>query len=212
MAHFTVPQIDHIVYATLNLEQSIDHLESFLGVQATPGGHHPNWGTRNALISLGDRVYLEIVGPDSLRAQAKLPALFGLDKLKVPRLVTWAAQTTHLEKIVLSAKEHRADLGRVSSASRQRPDGSILAWTMTDPFMSRLDGLVPFFIDWGESIHPAQTAIKGCTLIQLRAEHPRAQQLHKIITELKLDLSVSESTEPALIATLKTPHGMRELR
>lgn len=205
-------KVDHIVYATPNLEISIKHLEHLLGVRATPGGQHPQWCTRNALISLGDRTYLEIVGPDPVQAQPKPSKLFGIDKLKEPKLVTWAAYASDLERLVEGARLQSVDLGRVLSGNRQQPDGIVLSWAMTDPFMPRVDSLVPFFIDWGMSAHPAKTAITGCTLINLRAEHPDASRAQTMLARLELNLSVTTGAEPALIATLMTPRGRVELR
>ena len=82
-------------------------------------------------------------------------------------------------------------LGAVASGSRRRPDGVVLAWRYTDPTVVVADGLVPFFIDWGSSPHPALTAAKGATLTQLRAEHPDAPRVQKMIDALGLDLRVS---------------------
>ena len=45
-------RVDHLVYASPNLEEGIDRIESLLGVRATPGGSHPQWGTANALIAI----------------------------------------------------------------------------------------------------------------------------------------------------------------
>ena len=56
--------IDHLVYATPDLDLGIDTIERLLGVRATPGGQHLGAGTRNALVALGPGTYLEIVGPD----------------------------------------------------------------------------------------------------------------------------------------------------
>jgi hypothetical protein len=56
--------IDHLVYATPDLDLGIEKIEWLFGVRATLGGQHPGAGTRNALVSLGLGTHLEIVGPD----------------------------------------------------------------------------------------------------------------------------------------------------
>eukprot|EP01041_Mallomonas_annulata_P036456 gene36456-59569_t len=56
--------IDHLVYATDDLERTVASLGELLGVTPTPGGQHLGKGTRNELVALGDGAYLEIVGPD----------------------------------------------------------------------------------------------------------------------------------------------------
>ena len=59
--------VDHLVYATPDVEQSVAELEARLGVRASPGGQHLGLGTYNALLALGEACYLEIVGPDPLQ-------------------------------------------------------------------------------------------------------------------------------------------------
>src|SRR5262245_26246914 len=87
-----VARVDHLVYATPDLKLGIDRTEELFGVRATPGGQHPGSGTRNALVALGPSAYLEIIGPDPEQSKPSNPRRFGIDDLKAPRLVTWAAR------------------------------------------------------------------------------------------------------------------------
>jgi catechol 2,3-dioxygenase-like lactoylglutathione lyase family enzyme len=205
-------KVDHLVYATPDVAAAVDELENLLGVRAVAGGQHPAWGTRNALIALGPRTYLEIFGPDPGQPEPSRPRPLGVDRLKTSRLATWVAPGVHLERIVEDAKRHGIDLGAVESRSRRRPDGTVLSWTMTDLSLPREGGIVPYFIDWGDSPHPAAGSPAGCVLLHLRAEHPQADRVRAILADLDLDLPLVAGPEPALIATIATPRGQVELR
>lgn len=87
-----------------------------------------------------------------------------------------------------------------------------LSWRYTDPRTVLADGLIPFFIDWGQSPHPARTAAPGASLIALRAEHPNWQRVQRRLRELGLDLPVQPGATPALVATIDGPRGRVELR
>jgi hypothetical protein len=205
-------KVDHLVYATPDLAAGIKQVERLLGVSAAPGGQHPGWGTRNALIGLGDNTYLEIIGPDPDQPKPPQPRRFGIDELKAPRLVTWAAKGTDLEAIVENAKSHGLDLGQVQAGSRRRPDGVLLAWHLTVSPALNEGGIVPFFIDWGETPHPAAALPKGCVLVALRAEHPDANRIQAGLSALGLNLRVDSVSTAAIIATIRTPNGDVELR
>jgi hypothetical protein len=200
-------QVDHIVYATPDLQLGIDTAEQLFGVRATPGGQHPGLGTRNALIALGPASYLEIIGPDPAQPKPAGGRRFGIDDLSAPRLLTWVAKGQSLEKVAANAKALGIDLGAVISGSRNRPDGVVLKWTYTDPRVVLVDRLVPYLIDWGSSPHPSATAAKGVTLVSLRAEHPEAERAQTMLKQLGLALLVTRGAKPSLIATFNSPKG-----
>jgi len=205
-------RLDHLVYATPDLQVGIDAVEKQLGVKAATGGQHPGLGTRNALVALGPTSYLEIIGPDPEQPKPSGPRRFGIDDLKAPRIVRWVVKSNELPTVEETAAKSGVRLGAIASGSRKRPDGVVLSWRYTDPAVVVADGLVPFFIDWGSSPHPALTAAKGVTLMQLRAEHPDAARVQKMLDALGLDLNVSQASAPAIVATVDSPRGRVELR
>jgi hypothetical protein len=206
------PAADHLVYATPDLQVGVDRIERLVGVRAAAGGQHPGRGTRNALVALGPATYLEIIGPDPEQPTPKEPRPFGIDGLREPRLVAWASKTSAPEKIADTAERHGIKLGSVIAGSRRRADGVLLAWRYTDPRTVVADGIVPFFIDWGKTPHPAATATTGATLMALHAEHPEAARVQKMLDDLGVDLVVQPGRTPALVATINGPRGKVTLR
>jgi len=207
-----VSRVDHLVFATPDLETTASDLEARLGVPATPGGRHPGRGTSNVLFALGPRSYLEVIGPDPGQPAPATPRWFGIDALTGPRLVTWAASTAGLDELVAGAARRGVRLGAVVDRSRVRPDGKWLRWRLTDPGTVIADGVVPFFIDWGNDPHPAGTLPPGLTFAGLTAEHPDAPAVRRILAVLGLALVVVDGPQPALIAKLEGPRGRIELR
>ena len=140
-----------------------------------------------------------------------LPRQFGIDTLAEARLVTWAAKSNDLERTVAAAAGHAVTLGAVLPGSRRRPDGVLLNWRYTDPRVIVADGIVPFFIDWGSTPHPAQTAASGASLLELDAQHPEAERVQQMLTGLGLGLQVKKGPAPALTAIISSPRGRIEL-
>jgi hypothetical protein len=205
-------RVDHLVYAVPDLDAAVADLERRLGVRATPGGQHPGRGTRNALIALDADSYLEILAPDPAQPAPAGGRWFGVDPAVPARLAGWAAKGSDLARVVASAAARGVQLGPVVAGSRQRPDGVTLKWTLTDPGVTSGVTLLPFFIDWADSPHPAATAARGPVLESLRAEHPRPDLAREPLAAIGIDLPVEKGLRPALVAILRTVSGVVELR
>jgi len=205
-------QLDHILFGCDDLDRGINFVEQGTGVRPAIGGVHPGRGTRNALLSLGERRYLEVIAPDPKQEQNHveqfaLKTLARLKELSSPHLIGWAAHPGDLEKF--SARLRDAGIAFLGPwpGSRQRTDGKLLRWkslNLTDD----QGGLLPFFIEWSaDSIHPSADASKGCRLARFGVVTPNPAPLNKIIDLLQIDIPVSPGDKAALQASIVGPKG-----
>ena len=188
--------LDHLVYATPNLDRSVRHLTQVTGVEAVEGGRHIGRGTRNFLLGFGDLRYLEIIGPDPERPEPARPRPLGIDSLTGPRLVTWAMRTDHIDALVVQARAAGYDPGRIRPMARRTPDGDLLTWRATD----RYDVVVPFVIDWGLTPHPARD-LPVVPLTAVHAHHPEPDEPQRRLAALGagLDVHIGPSRLTAVI-------------
>lgn len=204
--------LDHLVYAVPDLRAGIAALEARLEAVLLPGGRHTAWGTRNALLGLGGRRYLEVIGPDPDTPHPSRPRPFGIDELTAPRLVAWCAAPEDLPAAVVALREVGVDLGEPIEMDRRTPGGELLVWRLAWADGSLPGGgVVPFLIDWGSTPHPSASAGSSVTLGGLTAEHPQPGSVHPALAALGSDLAVVEGDEPRLRAVLDTPSGRVEL-
>lgn len=204
------PLLDHLVYATPDLETTCRELEIRLGVRASAGGQHPGRGTHNALISIGPKAYLEIIAPDPLQPEIR-PAWFGIDQLTAPKIITWAVRVAELESC-LTEISPGANLGTLRSGSRRTPDGTTLSWQLTEPQLVQGVGLIPFLIKWNSPQHPADSATTGPQFVQLRIEHPDPELIRKQLESLRLEVAIEQASSPALVAIFEGVNEQIELR
>jgi hypothetical protein len=199
--------LDHILLGSPDLQGGIDFVEKRTGVRATFGGVHPGRGTQNALLSLGERRYLEIIAPDPAQPGVKNPLASSLHSLAEPRLVGWAAHpgsvTAFAEKLGAAGLKFEGP----TPGSRKRPDGQLLKWQIVS-LADSAPGLLPFFIEWSQdSVHPSVDAPKGCTLLSFAAETPDPEKLAATLKTLNLDLPVKKGEKSRLHAIVFGPKG-----
>lgn len=208
-----VMSVDHLLLGISDLDRGIGWVEKNLGVKAVVGGSHPGRGTRNALISLGGKRYLEIIAPDP--AQQTYNFQIDVRGLNEPRLINWAANTADISLVAKRASEAGYQVLGPNNGSRARPDGMLLKWKSLG-VMNQLgkQGVepIPFFIEWAsDSLHPAVDSPKGCELETFEIEHPSPAEVSTMLGKLGIDMKVKQSSEPRLVAILKTPNGRQRL-
>lgn len=197
--------IDHILLGCSDLDRGIAFVEEQLGVRAAFGGVHPGRGTRNALLSLGERRYLEIIAPDPQQSHA--PDNYGLKELTGPRLVGWAAHPGEVSQLAARLRSANIPFDGPTPGSRKRPDGRLLQW-QTLNLKDNHSGLLPFFIEWSPgTIHPSVDAPTGCKLDRFAIFTPDDAELQRLSSLLRLDVRVGHAEKPELQARIQGPNG-----
>jgi hypothetical protein len=208
LAASEIPELlDHVILGCNDLDRGIAFVEDYTGVRAAFGGVHPGRGTRNALLSLGQRRYLEIMAPDPDQPDAKDPLALHLRKLSEPQITGWAVHPGDLGSFAKKLRDAGVAFEGPSPGSRKRPDGHVLQWqslTLKDNH----SWLLPFFIEWSaDSLHPSADAPAGCRLIRFEAVTPEPDKLAKTAALLLLDVPIIKGEKSQLRAIIAGPRG-----
>src|SRR5262245_40186249 len=202
--------LDHLILGASDLDQATEWFERTTGVKPVIGGVHPGRGTRNALVSLGGRQYLEILAPDP--AQQGVSLKYDLKSLSAPRLIHWVAFTKDLNLVAEKARSAGLNPVGPRDGSRARPDGRMLKWSSLDVVNNERVTLIPFFIQWDpDSPHPSQDSPTGCLLQSIEMECPNPASVINTLETFGIKAEVKRAKEARLRATLKTPGGKVEL-
>lgn len=197
--------LDHILLGCGDLDEGIAFVKQHTGITAAFGGVRPGRGTRNALLSLGEKHYLEIIAPDP--AQAGSPDRYGLKELTAPRLAGWAAHPGDLNAFAARLRNANLAFDGPTPGSRKRPDGRLLQWKTLNLHDDQA-GLLPFFIEWSaDTVHPSADAPSGCKLLRFELSTPGSTELERICALLDLDVPVSHGEKPQLLARIAGPDG-----
>ena len=126
--------VDHLVIGSADLHLGVVWVEERLGVSPVFGGVHDGFGTRNALLGLGEQ-YLEVLALDPEQRGVSSPMSEQIGSLTAPRLLTVAVARAHLNNPV--------------PMSRIRADGVRLAWEL------EFTSTPLFFINWKDAPRPS---------------------------------------------------------
>jgi hypothetical protein len=197
--------LDHILLGCNDLDRGIELVEEATGVRPAIGGVHPGRGTRNALLSLGERCYLEVIAPDP--AQSEIVHYPQLRSMTDPRLIGWAVHPPDIAAVAKQLRENQVAFTGPDDGSRKRPDGRVLNWK-TINLADDHHGLLPFFIEWSaDSVHPSKDAPAKCTLDYFEIMSVDPEELTSAFKRIGLDLPVQRSDKARLRAVITGPKG-----
>lgn len=204
-------QIDHIAIGASSLEAGTAYLHDRLGIEIPAGGKHDMMGTHNCLMSLGGACYFELISIDDAAPAPHRPRWFSLDERDTqnmlaerPRALCWIVATDDLDRL---AAQSPVGLGEILELRRDN-----LRWRLTVPQQGNLlmDGLIPFFIEWPEDMHPSRNmADLGIRLEAVQLTHPDPELLMTYLRALEVDhLCTVSQAEPSVSFALSTPGGI----
>ncbi len=200
---------DHILLGAPDLDEGVRWVEERTGAKAKFGGVHPGRGTRNALVGLGKRHYMEILAPDPAQTTSTDERAEQLRGLTEPRIVGWAVGTTDIAETKRDAEASGLKTLGPSPGSRKRPDGRLLKWQTL--FIVSNDPLTPFFIEWDpDSPHPSQDAPPAGTVLSLQFASARPDAFADTMKKLGIR-TIVELAPPKITLQLKTAKGLVEL-
>jgi hypothetical protein len=197
--------LDHILLGCSDLDRGIQFVEETTGARSAIGGVHPGRGTRNALLSFGERRYLEVIAPDP--AQSEIVHYPQLRSMTDPRLIGWAVHPPDIAAVAKQLRENQVAFTGPEDGSRKRPDGRVLSWKTINLADDR-HGLLPFFIEWSaDSVHPSKDAPTKCTLDYFEIMSADPEELSSAFKRIGLDLPVQRSDKARLRALISGPKG-----
>jgi hypothetical protein len=207
--------LDHLVIAASTVEEGVAYIKSVLGVDIPSGGKHPQMGTENHVMKLGNKTFLEVIAIDHNAAPPPYPRWFGLDDpfiraelARSPRLLTWVVNTDNLAAV---RQKSKLDIGNPRNLSRGE-----LKWTFSTPIDGHLlaGGMAPYVIQWhNRQPHPSEMMEdRHCRLLNLEIHHPAPDWLIDILSSMDVLSHVTikplpPNTPPFLRCYISTPQG-----
>jgi hypothetical protein len=209
-------QLDHITVIAPTLAEGVAHVRTCLDIDVPFGRQHPDMGTQNHLLRLGESVYLEIIAVNPDAPRPGRARWFGLDdqaQLHADwdsgrRLRGWVARTNEIETVL--AQHGNILGGKVAFSSA---NGSFCFAIPADGSLP-LDGAAPSVIDrLGKPPSVATMADAGARLRTLTLEHPDPARIEALYHSLRIadPPVVTRGKRLRYCARIETPGGLKDL-
>jgi Glyoxalase-like domain len=136
-------RIDHVIYATRDLDQTAARLESELEVPVFPGGRHEGLGTHNRIVPLGGG-YLELLAvcdPEEAASSPLGTALQARIEQQGEGLMAWAVAVDDVEPVAARLGTSITTIARQGLTARLTGLAEALRQPFLPFFLSRDSGI-----------------------------------------------------------------------
>lgn len=199
--------LDHIVYVCKDLVQTKERFEDLLGIQIVMGGKHKTKGTHNALFRIGERSYFELLAPDPERDFGIELEWLGTDNTEIERISRWCVAPDKISEAVSFMNQESKWPYKIYPGSRVTTSGSLLKWKLALSTYDADVDVFPFLIDWGASIHPAESMEMQCSVAQIKLQHSCPEKIQSIVDQFGIEVEVSKDDKASIAVTLATTKG-----
>jgi hypothetical protein len=116
-------ELDHVLIAVSDLAGAAREIAARYGLASIEGGRHPDWGTANRIVPLGE-TYLELIAvvDEAKAAESAVGRWVAGARPGLARPLGWAVRTRELD-----AQARRLGL-TAGAGSRAAPGGELLRW------------------------------------------------------------------------------------
>ncbi|PJI43922.1 MAG: riboflavin deaminase [Ferrovibrio sp.] len=209
-------ELDHITVISPTLAEGVAHVQACLDIDVPFGRRHPDMGTHNHLLRLGESVYLEIIAVNPAAPQPSRPRWFGLDNAAVVRadwdsgrrLRGWVARTNDLDAVLA---RYADILGKKVAFTSANGD---FCFAIPEDGSLPLDGAAPSVIDrLGKPPSIAAMADARARLQRVILEHPEPERVIALYRDLGIadPPVVTSGSRLRYRALIETANGLKEL-
>lgn len=212
-----MPTLDHLTVIAPTLADDVAHVRACLGIEMPYGRQHPDMGTHNHLLKLGEDVYLEVIAVDPAAPRPAHARWFGLDDQHAvraawesgQRLRGWVARTQRLDTLL-------AQRGPLLGRKTQLSAGTAPPYFFAIPPGGALPlaGVAPSVIDRGARPPPiAAMPDLGARLRRFTIEHPKPAMVQDLYATLGVANApqVRRGDTVRYRAEIDTPAGLKTL-
>lgn len=175
-------EFDHLAITCHKLSAGVEYIRRVFGVDIPLGGQHDFMGTHNAVMSVGDGIYLEVIAIDPSLTVPPYPRWFGLGN---PRFEDQMKDQPILMHYVLRTPDMAASLAGLSPELEQKigpvnqGQRGNLTWqiTINPTGLPPEGGCLPALIEWTGTPPQYGMAQPGPLFERLHLCHPNRNQL-----------------------------------